>query len=210
MKYLKSSLALLSMLLVLQSCTNYFLKPQPTDVANEMKIPNDLHGVYNNSDGNVKFEVGLDYINIEELKAFEDEKKVYFVEEDQGYVVFEGKKRRITNVSVRNDSVFGDVTIRNDYILNNNLILKKVKEYYVFNFRDYLESWSPFFVYKEGTTYTATMLNAEALDKLPKNENNIITENLDVEDISYFIKRKDQFLVPFLSFNTKTKLIKSL
>lgn len=49
MKYFKSILALISMLMVLPSCTNYFLKPQPTDVANEMEIPNNLHGVYNTS-----------------------------------------------------------------------------------------------------------------------------------------------------------------
>lgn len=97
----------------------------------------------------MKFEVGLDYINIEELKAFEDEKKVYFIEDEKGYVVLEGKKRRITRVSFRNDSVFGEVTIRKEYMLNNNLMLKKVKEFYVFNFRDYLESWSPFYLCKE-------------------------------------------------------------
>ena len=196
-----------TIILVLQSCNNLFLKPQPNDVENESRIPNSFHGVYNTAEENLKFEVGTNYIKKEEKNAFKDEKKVYFIHDDLEYVVKEGEKHRITNVYFRNDSVFGDVTVRKEYLLNKNLILKKIKGFYVFNFREYQESWSPCFLYQESNTYVASILKPEVIDKLAKNDNNDVTENFDFEDVTYFIKRKEQFLLPVLSFNTKTKRI---
>ena len=209
-KYSLSFLILAVMFLALQSCNNLFVNPQPIDVLNESKIPSNFHGIYKTPKEDLKFEVGSDFIYTEELKAFEDEKKVYFVEGNIGYVVVEGKKQKITNVSLIEDSVFGDLIIRNEYKINKNLILKKVKEFYVFNFREYGESWSPCFLYKDENTYISSILKSEILENFSKNDDSNITENFDFEDVSYFFKRKEKFLNPILSFNTKTKIINKI
>ena len=215
MKILKQNIQVQLMFFVLifsaflfQSCSNLFINPQPKNVKDEVRIPKDLQGIYKTRDNDLKIEIGLNYINTEERQSFEDIKKVYYTKNNTDYVISKGKECEIFNIKFKNDSVFGKIIDRNEFKLNNNLVYRIVKDYHIFNFKRYSDSWSPIFVKKEGNYFYTYVLRTEILDKFSKNSKEHITEDFDEEDVIYFFKRPKEFLEPNIKFDKNSFEIK--
>ena len=195
---------------LLQSCNNLFDNPQPKNIKNELRIPSAFQGTFKSQDNDLKIESGADFINTEERRSFKDIKKVFFTKNDKNYVISDGKECRILDVKFRNDSVFGKIIERNEYRLNDNLIVRKVNNYYVFNFKKYEDWWSPFFIVEEGSSILSYSLKSEILKKYPTNDKQSIIEDFDEEDVNYFFKRKKEFFEPHYKFDKNLKEIKIL
>lgn len=193
--------------ILLTSCTNNFKNHQPIDGKEIKVIPNEFLGKFKDDDENLKVNVESKTIILEEGKQFKDSKRVYFESNGVDYVVKGEKKYQIYDIRFFNDSVFGKIYETKEFELNQNLIAKKVSNYYVFNFEYVKGGWSPTFIDHDGYKIRVYLLKYEILEKYPKKHNEI-TENFDRKDVEYFFKRKNEFLTLCYELNTNTKTIK--
>ena len=193
--------------ILLTSCTNNFKNHQPID-GKEMKvIPNEFLGKFKDDDENLKVNVESKTIILEEGKQFKDSKRVYFESNGVDYVIKGEKKHQIYDIRFFNDSVFGKIYETKEFELNQNLIAKKVSNYYVFNFEYVKGGWSPTFIEKDGYKIRMYLLNSDILQKYPT-EDSEITEDFDKKDVEYFFKRKNEFLTLCYELNTNTRRVK--
>jgi hypothetical protein len=216
MKFTKISIAttikfsqILIALIILSSCDFGFTNPQPFNINSLRKIPTNFKGIYKGDNFLSKVEIKADNVVLEFREDFKGIKNVYFKRDGKEYVVKDEKEYEIFNAEIINDSVFGLVSYKYIFEMDESLALKKVNDYYVFNIKS--ESvWYPFFIAQNGDFLNVYSLESEILKKYNRNSEYLITDNLDKDDVKYFFKMKNTYLKLLYKLNMSNKSIQTI
>ena len=212
-KCLQVLCTLVAIILLLNSCKDDFENPQPINGRVIEAIPKSMIGEY--SVPEVEEELEKAVIEKKSIKLIVNTKNKlpkaqYYFQNGKHYVIDKNISIEISNPIFKTDSVQFYQRETTEFKLGSNLIIKEKDKIYVFNYQTGSDNgWSILICEKSSNGYVLYQIEDKILENFKKNTKGLITENIDMDDIKYYLKRKSTYLSVRYILNTELKTINS-
>lgn len=198
-------------ILLFSSCKGDFENPQPMNGRIIEAIPKSMIGEY--SGPGVEGEIEKAIIEKKSIKLIGKiknklPKAQYYFQNEKHYVIDNNKSIEIFNPIFKKDSVQFYQHEITELQLGSDLIIKEKDEIYVFNYQSGSNNgWNILICEKISNGYVLYRIEDKILENFKKNTKGLITENIDIDDIKYYLRRKSTYLSESFILNTERKTI---